>query len=229
MPTKQSLLCYCFIELLTSVPLTSFLFEVDDVFHTLHVVVCESVLTLLNMRPLITFVLHFLHNTNNETFVAGFLEFALKFFSFTRKDFHCVADMNLVLSAYLEWLTYAGTAHFEFKVLRLAVKSCLDGFAEFYAVVYPNPILMVYFHYNAVVCTDGKVRQKIVFTFQPFGHQTFYYFFFNHSENLWIYLLCLALATTGFFVKEKRNFSAPHTLASAKVNIIFQLFLIYFK
>ena len=112
------------------------------------------------------------------------MELALELASVVGEGFHAFSLMDFILAEHFEGLSDSGTSHFEFEVFLLAVELAFDEAAEFHAVFNPHAFLMVNFHHDAVVGTDGEVGEEIVFSFEPLVHQISYIILVDHSLML---------------------------------------------
>lgn len=54
------------------------------------------------------------------------------------------------------------------RIFSIAVKAIFNKAAQGHAVFNPHTILVVNFHYDAVIRRNGQIGQKIILVFQPF-------------------------------------------------------------
>ena len=166
---------------ITKVRPPEFLLKVDDVLGAFYLVEAEGHFAFYQFGALGTLFAHFFLDGERKALGCYTAQGSLQLFALSGEHLDTLALVNFVLAQHLEGLSYAGAAHFELKVLLLAVEMALDVAAEFYAVFNLHALFVVYLYHDAVVGTDGEVGQEVVLTLQPLFHQTFYKTFVNHS------------------------------------------------
>ena len=132
------------------------------------------------LRALLALHLLFLLHRHGEVVVVDSLKDAFVLLPVSVENLHFLAYKAMILLWHLEGLSQSGGAYLKFVVFFVAAEVVFDVTAQFYAVLYPYAIGMVYLDYDTVVGAYFDVNKEVLLAVKLLVYDTSYGVFVYH-------------------------------------------------